>query len=47
MVIRFEFKCPECGNEFFADNIYPKCPRCGYKDKDEGGDKADEDSPEV
>lgn len=44
MVIRYEYRCPECGYEFFADNIYPECPRCGYIDK-EGEKDASEEMP--
>jgi DNA-directed RNA polymerase subunit RPC12/RpoP len=34
MVIRFEYKCPECGYEFLANNPSPACPKCGFSWED-------------
>ena len=43
MVIRYEWKCPECNFEFSTNEIKPECPRCGYQVKE----VENEDSPEV
>jgi peptide subunit release factor 1 (eRF1) len=34
MVIRYEYKCPECGCEFLVNKTLPTCPKCGFSWKD-------------
>lgn len=41
MVIRYEYRCPECGKEFLANSIYPECPRCGWKEQEKGDEEDD------
>lgn len=38
MVVRYDYKCPHCGEVFTTDER-KQCPNCGYKVDEKGDDK--------
>jgi len=35
MVVRYEYRCPNCEYEFLANEPFPVCPKCGFDLKEE------------